>query len=180
MDRNSKLDIILGPMFSGKTTKLLEIMEAFDKEDIKYIAVKPNIDNRYTTDNNNFLVSHNLKKKECKVVSNLKNIYNEISSNKTIESTRSESIDYVIIDEAHSSQAGDEAKSVVDVLSAKMPEEIKKEAQQEESKKGSNSDSDYKLSLQPSSPRLLQAPRLPYFSGDNNSVSSQSRRSGAP
>ncbi|QUC64378.1 type I restriction endonuclease subunit R [Nitrosopumilus sp. K4] len=42
----------------------------------------------------------------------------------------------VIIDEAHSSQAGDEAKSVVDVLSAKMPEEIKKEAQQEESKKG--------------------------------------------
>jgi|APSaa5957512535_1039671.scaffolds.fasta_scaffold10568_2 type I restriction enzyme, R subunit len=41
----------------------------------------------------------------------------------------------VIIDEAHSSQTGDEAKAVVDVLSAKMPEEVKKEATQEESKK---------------------------------------------
>ena len=39
--------MILGPMFSGKTTKLLEIMDAFDKQGIKYIAVKPNIDNRY-------------------------------------------------------------------------------------------------------------------------------------
>jgi len=41
----------------------------------------------------------------------------------------------VIIDEAHSSQTGDEAKAVVNVLSAKMPEEIKKEARQEELKK---------------------------------------------
>ena len=41
----------------------------------------------------------------------------------------------VIIDEAHSSQTGDEAQAVVDVLSAKMSEEIKKEATQEESKK---------------------------------------------
>lgn len=41
----------------------------------------------------------------------------------------------IIIDEAHSSQTGDEAKAVVDVLSAKIPEEIKKEAVQEESKK---------------------------------------------
>ena len=41
----------------------------------------------------------------------------------------------VIIDEAHSSQTGDEAKAVVDVLSAKMSEEVKKETTQEESKK---------------------------------------------
>jgi len=41
----------------------------------------------------------------------------------------------IIIDEAHSSQTGDEAKAVVDLLSAKIPEEIKKEATQEESKK---------------------------------------------
>ena len=31
MECNSKLDLILGPMFSGKTTKLLEIMKSFDE-----------------------------------------------------------------------------------------------------------------------------------------------------
>jgi len=41
----------------------------------------------------------------------------------------------VIIDEAHSSQTGESAQAVVDVLSANMSEEIKKEAKQEESKK---------------------------------------------
>jgi len=32
MNNSAKLDIILGPMFSGKTTKLLEIMDAFEKK----------------------------------------------------------------------------------------------------------------------------------------------------
>ena len=45
---NSTLDVILGPMFSGKTTKLIEIIEKLDKENINYIAVKPQIDDRYT------------------------------------------------------------------------------------------------------------------------------------
>ena len=51
-------------MFSGKTTKLLEVMDTLDQQNIKYLAVKPEIDDRYTdkTDNN-FIVSHNLKKK---------------------------------------------------------------------------------------------------------------------
>ena len=50
---SSKLDIILGPMFSGKTTKLLEIMDTLDNKNIKYIAVKPQIDDRYTSKDNN-------------------------------------------------------------------------------------------------------------------------------
>tara|TARA_B100000161_G_C33448801_1_gene368112 strand:- start:113 stop:691 length:579 start_codon:yes stop_codon:yes gene_type:complete len=87
-------------MFSGKTTKLLEIMETLDQQNIKYLAVKPEIDDRYTDDNNNFIVSHNLKKKECRVVSNLKEVLEEIQKNKTISSTRSDSIEYVIVDEA--------------------------------------------------------------------------------
>ena len=41
----------------------------------------------------------------------------------------------VIIDEAHSSQTGESAKAVVNVLSTNIPEEIKKESTQEESKK---------------------------------------------
>ena len=100
MNQNSKLDIILGPMFSGKTTKLLEIMDALDREGIKYFAVKPYIDDRYVENNkNNYIISHNLKKKECKVSSNLKDVFQEISTNQTINSTRSGSIQYVIIEE---------------------------------------------------------------------------------
>ena len=60
MNNSAKLDIILGPMFSGKTTKLLEIMDAFDKKDVKYIAIKPEIDNRYTDTDNNYRVLINL------------------------------------------------------------------------------------------------------------------------
>jgi len=102
MSLNSKLDIILGPMFSGKTTKLLEIMDTFDEQNIKYLAVKPKIDDRYTSGSKdtNFIVSHNLKKKECKLINNLKEILEEIKKFKTIESTRSDSIKYIIIDEA--------------------------------------------------------------------------------
>jgi thymidine kinase len=99
MNYSSKLEIILGPMFSGKTTKLLEIMDTLDEQNIKYIAVKPEIDNRYTDDNNNFIVSHNLKKRECQVVSNLKDVLKEIQKSKTIPATRSDSIEYVIVDE---------------------------------------------------------------------------------
>ena len=83
---NSKLDIILGPMFSGKTTKLFEIMEKLDKENINYIAVKPQIDN--------YIISHNLEKKQCKVSNNLKDIFNEIKVNNS-----EKNIQYVLIDE---------------------------------------------------------------------------------
>ena len=102
MSLNSKLDIILGPMFSGKTTKLLEIMDTFDEQNIKYLAVKPKIDDRYTSGSKdtNFIVSHNLKKRECKLIDNLKEILEEIKKFKTISSTRSYSIQYIIIDEA--------------------------------------------------------------------------------
>lgn len=97
MNYSSKLDIILGPMFSGKTTKLLEIMDTLDEKDIKYIAVKPQIDNRYTDDNNNFIVSHNLKKRECQVVANLKEVLEEIQKKNSIVLNK---IEYVIVDEA--------------------------------------------------------------------------------
>ena len=92
----SKLDMILGPMFSGKTTKLLEIIDMFDKQDIKYLAIKPNIDNRYNEDEkNNFIVSHNFKKKECKVTSNLEDVLYQLN-----ECKNDEIVEYVLIDEA--------------------------------------------------------------------------------
>ena len=94
MNNSAKLDIILGPMFSGKTTKLLDIMDAFDKKDVKYIAIKPEIDNRYTDTDNNYIVSHNLKKKQCNITSNLKDIFEEIKVKQ-----ESDSIQYILIDE---------------------------------------------------------------------------------
>ena len=94
MNNSAKLDIILGPMFSGKTTKLLDIMDAFDKKDVKYIAIKPEIDNRYTDTDNNYIISHNLKKKQCNITSNLKDIFEEIKVKQ-----ESDSIQYILIDE---------------------------------------------------------------------------------
>lgn len=93
---SSTLDMILGPMFSGKTTKLLEIIDMLNKKEVKYIVVKPTIDDRYTNNNNNFIVSHNLKKKECIVTKNLDNVIEEIKKNQN----NINPIKYVLIDEA--------------------------------------------------------------------------------
>ena len=101
MISNSVLDIILGPMFSGKTTKLFEVMETLDKKGIKYLAIKPQIDDRYNDDNkNNFIVSHNLIKKECSVTSNLKDVFEQLKSNNLNCEDDSEKIQYILIDEA--------------------------------------------------------------------------------
>ena len=101
MISNSVLDIILGPMFSGKTTKLFEVMETLDKKGIKYLAIKPQIDDRYNDDNkNNFIVSHNLIKKECSVTSNLKDVFEQLKSSNLNCEDDSEKIQYILIDEA--------------------------------------------------------------------------------
>ena len=96
--KSSKLDMILGPMFSGKTTKLLEILDVFDKQNIKYLAIKPKIDDRYNeSDKNNFIVSHTFKKRECMVTSNLSSVLEVIQKSKEDDS---QVLEYVIIDEA--------------------------------------------------------------------------------
>lgn len=101
MNTNSVLDIILGPMFSGKTTKLLEIMDTLDSKGIKYMTIKPNIDNRYNdSDKNNFIVSHNLIKRECNVISDLKTLYQELKDNNSKYTDELDKIQYVLIDEA--------------------------------------------------------------------------------
>ena len=98
---NSVLDIILGPMFSGKTTKLLEIMDTLDNKGIKYMTIKPNIDNRYNEeDKNNYIVSHNLIKRECNVISDLKTLYQDLKNNNSKCDDNLEQIQYVLIDEA--------------------------------------------------------------------------------
>lgn len=75
------LTTIIGPMFSGKTTELLRIM---DREVIakRYsLLFKPEIDNRYSEKS---VVNHNGIKKEALIVKNSKEIL-DICSNLNIE-----------------------------------------------------------------------------------------------
>jgi len=79
------IDIILGPMFSGKTSKILQIIK-YSKQNPNnlVITIKPDIDNRYEEDlNKHHVISHDGIKEECFVVNELNKIIkivnNEIS-----------------------------------------------------------------------------------------------------
>ncbi len=52
------IEVICGPMFSGKTEALFRVIERMDYAKKKYIVFKPKIDTRYSL---NQLVSHNQK-----------------------------------------------------------------------------------------------------------------------
>lgn len=57
------LNLILGPMFSGKSTRLIQHIRAFKTLEYNILCVKPNIDIRYTKDSE--LCTHNQEKEEC-------------------------------------------------------------------------------------------------------------------
>lgn len=56
------LDIIIGPMFAGKSTELIKRIRKLNVLDKKYISIKPIIDNRYAEDK---IVSHNNDRINC-------------------------------------------------------------------------------------------------------------------
>jgi thymidine kinase len=64
MQNKGRIDIICGPMFSGKTSELLRRLERLDYANRKYLLIKPKFDNRYSDD---AVVSHS--KKSIKSVS---------------------------------------------------------------------------------------------------------------
>lgn len=45
--KKGKLTVVAGPMFSGKTSKLIAMVEVFTRMGHKVLIVKPKIDNRY-------------------------------------------------------------------------------------------------------------------------------------
>ncbi|MFZ5844994.1 MAG: thymidine kinase [Patescibacteria group bacterium] len=49
VSKKGKLTVIAGPMFSGKTSKLVAMAEAFTRMGHRVLTVKPQIDNRYST-----------------------------------------------------------------------------------------------------------------------------------
>ena len=73
---SSYLELIIGPMFSGKTTYIINKYKFFNKNNKKILAIKPFIDNRYS--NNNKIISHNQECIDCKIINKLSDVDNEI------------------------------------------------------------------------------------------------------
>ena len=69
----SYLELIIGPLFSGKTTYIINKYKSYVEENKKVLCIKPNIDNRFIT---NKIVTHNKDFIDCKTLNNLSEIDN--------------------------------------------------------------------------------------------------------
>lgn len=73
----ANLDIIIGPMFAGKSCELIRRIRLLKVLKKEYLVIKPKIDNRYDTlYDSNMIVSHNFDKEHCIVLNNMNEIYN--------------------------------------------------------------------------------------------------------
>ena len=75
MPQMGKLELIIGPMFSGKSTELIRHIRMMKVINAKYIVIKPKIDNRYESDK---IVSHNKDSESCIVVDDLNEVTDDI------------------------------------------------------------------------------------------------------
>ena len=66
------LEIILGPMFSGKTTRLIDIQKKYAVCDISCCVINHLLDKRY---DNSLLYTHDKQSTHCFNIENLKDIY---------------------------------------------------------------------------------------------------------
>ena len=57
------LQLIMGPMFSGKSTRLLHQIYMYKKKNMRIFIVKPSMDNRYSTESK--LVTHDGRTMPC-------------------------------------------------------------------------------------------------------------------
>jgi len=80
------LELVIGPMFAGKSTEIIKRVRLLKIINKKYLIVKPKIDNRYIDEK---ITSHNLETIDCRIINNL----NEIKDSEINE------IDTLIIDE---------------------------------------------------------------------------------
>jgi thymidine kinase len=70
------LDIIIGPMFAGKSCELIRRIRLLKVLKKDYMVVKPKIDNRYDNlTDSSMIVSHNLDKEHCIQLNKLEEIY---------------------------------------------------------------------------------------------------------
>ena len=71
------IEVICGPMFSGKTEELIRRIKKADFTKKKVIVFKPEIDKRYSDD---FIVSHNDEKIKCVKIKNIEEINKYLDS----------------------------------------------------------------------------------------------------
>lgn len=69
---NSRLDIVIGPMFAGKSSYLIKQIRLLKVLEKKYIVIKPQLDNRYSQNN---VVSHNMDEEPCLTLNHINNIF---------------------------------------------------------------------------------------------------------
>ena len=79
------LKLILGCMYSGKTTEILRIVNSLKHINEKPIIIKPKIDDRYSSDK---ISTHNKQEYECQVLEDLSQFKNPFHQK------------YIIIEEA--------------------------------------------------------------------------------
>ncbi len=65
------IEMIVGPMYAGKSEELIRRITRAQIAGLKVIALKPKLDDRYSL---NHIISHNGKQKDCIVVSSVEEI----------------------------------------------------------------------------------------------------------
>ena len=83
---SGRLELIIGPMFSGKSTELIRHIRMLKVIGANYVVIKPRMDTRYDATK---IVSHNKDSETCIVADDLNEISDESLHN----------IPYIIIDE---------------------------------------------------------------------------------
>lgn len=79
---SGKLELFIGPMFSGKSTELIRRIRLLKKINKNVLVLKPIIDTRYFCDK---ITSHNYESVECKTLNRLSEISDsEISQYHTV------------------------------------------------------------------------------------------------
>jgi thymidine kinase len=64
--QKGKLTVIAGPMFSGKTSKLVALVEVFTRMGHRVMIIKPRLDNRFG--NTEEIISHDKKRTQALVI----------------------------------------------------------------------------------------------------------------
>jgi thymidine kinase len=72
MDNKGRLDLIIGPMYSGKSTHLIGSIYRYESIGKKVMCINHNIDNRYGT---NVISSHNMLQRKCISTERLASIF---------------------------------------------------------------------------------------------------------
>ena len=75
----SKLELIIGPMFSGKSTELVKRVHSLQENEKDFLVIKPSIDTRYENKyKNRELITHNKESVNCIVLERLSELENYI------------------------------------------------------------------------------------------------------